>query len=84
MPDGWRAWQDDECATLVADDEIGALQVSASFKDSAVLDEDLLDFASEHLDSGRGAQLTRAGDSVGFEIEKHLPLRCIFGMSRCS
>ncbi len=40
-PEGWRAWHDAECATLVANDEIGALQISAAFKDSEVGDDDL-------------------------------------------
>jgi hypothetical protein len=66
LPDGWRAWHDDECATLVADDGIGVLQISAAFKDCDVLDSDLRDFAAEHLGTG-AIKPTRAGDFVGFE-----------------
>lgn len=29
MPDGWRAWHDDECATLVVPGEIDAFEISA-------------------------------------------------------
>jgi hypothetical protein len=40
VPEGWRAWQDEECATLVGPGGIGGLQISAYFKDSEVLDTD--------------------------------------------
>lgn len=68
VPDDWRAWHDEECATLVADDEIGALQISAAFKDSDVQASDLREFAAEHLEAGAKAKPTEAGDFVGFEI----------------
>ncbi|MHB0914766.1 MAG: hypothetical protein ACYC5A_04925 [Thermoleophilia bacterium] len=68
LPDGWRAWHDAECATLVANDEIGALQISAAFKDSEVVDADLSDFAAQHLEAGAKPRPTEAGDFVGFEI----------------
>ena len=68
VPAGWRAWHDEECATLAAVNEIGALQISASFKDGQVLDSDLADFASEHLQAGAIPREVRAGDFVGIEI----------------
>jgi len=68
VPDGWRAWHDKECATVVADDHIGALQISAAFKESDVVDADLREFAAEHLQAGAKAQRIEAGDFVGFEI----------------
>jgi len=68
VPDGWRAWHDDECATLVGAGEIGALQISAAFKDSEVVDTDLREFAAEHLEKGARLRATDAGDFVGFEI----------------
>ncbi|MBI2919483.1 MAG: hypothetical protein HYY18_00195 [Planctomycetes bacterium] len=68
VPDGWHARHDKECATLVADDEIGALQLSAAFKDSDVLAADLREFAAEHLDAGATAKPTQAGEFVGFEL----------------
>lgn len=67
-PKGWRARHDAGCATLVADDEIGALQISAAFKDTEVVDADLRDFAAEHLEAGAKPRPTEAGDFVGFEI----------------
>jgi hypothetical protein len=68
VPDLWRAWHDDECATLVACEEVGALQISVAFKESDVLDADLRDFAAEYLEAGAKARPTQAGDFVGFEI----------------
>ena len=68
VPSGWHAWHDPECATLVGDPEIGALQISAAFKDTPVLDEDLNEFAAELLAAGAKAQSVVAGDFVGFEI----------------
>lgn len=68
VPEGWRAWHDEECATLVGPGDLGALQVSAAFKGSEVLDEDLRDFASDHLAAGARAKAAEAGDYAGFEI----------------
>lgn len=51
-PAGWSAWHDAECATMAADPEVGALQISAAFKESDVSHEDLLDFATDHVNSG--------------------------------
>ena len=68
VPEGWRAQHEPACATLVGPDDIGAFQVSAYFRESDVLDGDLRDFASEHLDAGVQPTATRAGDFTGFEI----------------
>lgn len=68
VPDGWRASHDDGRATLIAPREVGALQISASFKDSEVVDADLRAFAADHLDAGATPLPTEAGEFVGFEI----------------
>lgn len=68
VPSGWRAWHDEECTTLVGPGGLGALQVSVAVKDSEVLDEDLRDFASEHLAAGAHAEAAEAGDYAGFEV----------------
>ncbi|MCK5943910.1 MAG: hypothetical protein KAI24_18140 [Planctomycetes bacterium] len=68
VPDGWEASHGEDCATLVGPTEVGALQISAAFKDSEVLDDDLRDFASEHLDAGATPHACSAGDFTGFEI----------------
>lgn len=68
VPTGWRAWHDEECSTLVGPGDVGALQVSAAFKDTEVVDQDLRDFAAEHLEAGAHAEAAEAGDYAGFEI----------------
>ena len=65
---GWHARHDRECATLVGDPEIGALQISAYFKDTPVLDRDLRELAAERLAANAKAQSVVAGVFVGFEI----------------
>ena len=64
-PLGWSAWHDAECATLAGEPEIGALQISAAFKESDVSHEDLLDFASDHIDAGARAAEVVAGTFQG-------------------
>lgn len=51
-PADWSAWHDAECVTMAADPEVGALQISAAFKESNVSHEDLLDLASDHINAG--------------------------------
>ena len=68
VSDGWEASHGEDCATLVGSAEVGALQISAAFKESEVLDDDLRDFASEHLNAGATPLACRAGDFAGFEI----------------
>jgi hypothetical protein len=63
---GWNAYHELECATLVHDPSGGALQISAAFKDSDVTDEDLLDFAAEHIESGRKGVQVQLGDFRGW------------------
>ena len=68
VPSAWKAWHDDECATLVDSDESGALQIGAAFKDSDVTDQDLRDFAAEHLEAGAVPVDVQLGEFRGFEI----------------
>ena len=51
-PPGWSAWHDEDCAAMEAEPAVGALQISAAFKDSEVSHEDLLDLASELIEEG--------------------------------
>lgn len=68
LPDGWSAQQDDDCVTLSADAPLGALQLSAYFKDTEVTDDDLREFASEASDAWAAAQPCEAGDFRGLEV----------------
>jgi hypothetical protein len=54
--------------TLLGDPEIGALQISAYFKDEQVETADLLDFAADHLERGAKPRDVEVGDFVGFVI----------------
>jgi hypothetical protein len=65
VPNGWTASHDTACATLVGSPAIGALQLSAAFKETPVLDEDLEDFAAEHLQAGATATRVVAGGLSG-------------------
>ncbi|MEQ8762774.1 MAG: hypothetical protein RL885_02525 [Planctomycetota bacterium] len=44
------------------------MQISAAFKDSNVVEADLLDFAAIHIEAGATPRPIQAGDFVGFEI----------------
>ena len=68
VPDGWEASHGEDCAALVGPSELGALQISAALKESEVLDDDLRDFASEHLNAGATPLECSAGDFTGFEV----------------
>ena len=68
IPDDWQGRHDPECATIRANHDIGALQISAAFKDSEVTDVDLRDFAAEHLEVGATPKAVQLGDFVGFVI----------------
>jgi len=52
VPDGWTVRDEDEVTTFEADPPVGALQVSAYAKDGPVTDEDLKEFAEEHITAG--------------------------------
>ena len=68
IADGWHGRHDPDCATIVAVPEVGALQISAFFNDSAVTDADLREFAAEHLEAGAISRKVTLGDFVGFTI----------------
>lgn len=68
VPDGWHARHDPECVTLESEPPVGALQISAAFKGAPVLDQDLRELASDHLEAGAVARAVVAGEFVGFEI----------------
>ena len=69
LPDGWSQSSDEECINLEGPRPIGALQISSYTKDAIVSEQDLADFAKEHLSAGaRPAQVT-FGDYTGFRID---------------
>ena len=68
IPEGWTGQHDPECATIVGDRDVGALQISVAFKDTVVFDTDLREFAEEHLEAGAKTRSVQLGDFVGFAI----------------
>jgi hypothetical protein len=67
-PSGWSAWHDDECSAMEAEPAVGALQISAAFKDSDVTHEDLMDLAAEHIDAGARTIDVVAGEFEGITL----------------
>ncbi|HEY6972465.1 MAG TPA: hypothetical protein VJA94_24870 [Candidatus Angelobacter sp.] len=54
LPNGWQGHQEPECATISREPRLGVLQVSAVKKpDGMVTDDDLRDFAEDHVVAGR-------------------------------
>ncbi len=66
--EGWRVWHDSDCAVLIPVRGVGALQVSVAFKQSQVVDADLLDFARDQVHSGVSLTPVRLGEFTGFEF----------------
>jgi hypothetical protein len=64
----WQARDDGDCVSIGHPDGLGALQVSAARKSTMVTDDDLADFAADHLDAGAKAIPTTLGDFNGLAI----------------
>ncbi len=68
IPDTWIGTHHAECVTLEAIKPVGALQISGHTKDSEVSDDDLRDFADEHLKAGARPVPANFGNYSGFSI----------------
>jgi hypothetical protein len=68
LPSDREAERDDACVTLERTRGVGALQIRGAQKDVDVTDDDLRDFASEHLDAGAVASATVCGRYSGFNL----------------
>lgn len=67
IPTGWHAEKDEVCTTFTSEPEIGALQVSSARNDiGPATDDDLLDFAREHIEAGAKLQATACGAFTGY------------------
>lgn len=70
LPDGWVGDQDDDCATIVSPEKIGALQISAyKNEETAVTEEDLQAFAEERLDASAVTEPVSLGTFDGLTID---------------
>ena len=68
LPRGWTAQDSEECTTFLGPRQIGALQVSAYQKDSAITDEDLVEFAGDDIANGATSSTAACGDFVGLHL----------------
>ena len=68
LPKGWHGRHDPECETICSDDAVGALQISCAYKEGRVRDDDLRDFAEEHLVAGAKTRKVEIGAFSGFEF----------------
>jgi hypothetical protein len=84
LPSGWTAESDDACVTIQGPGRVGTLQISGAQKDVHVTDDDLRDFASDHLEAGARPVVAACGDYSGFSLRygddgtywRHWYLRC--------
>ncbi len=95
VPEVWRYQLDENPVLLEGPEQIGALQISVAFKDDFVEDDDLRDFAKEHLEAGAIPQDfvsdTMRGFSLSFNIDgtywRHWYLRStrmmVYGTYNC-
>jgi hypothetical protein len=69
FPDEWSAKRDDDCTTITADPEVGALQISAARNDNGPATvEDLLEFAEDHVKAGAKLREVTLGMFSGFYL----------------
>jgi len=64
----WQASDDGDCLSIARLEGLGALQISAARKNTEVTDDDLADFAADHLDAGAIARPVTLGDFSGLAI----------------
>ena len=67
LPD-WTGEHDEDCSTIYHPEGVGALQISAFSKDGKVTDEDLKDFAQDHIEAGAKLSESNSGDFKGFTL----------------
>ena len=68
LPDGWTSEEAGDAVAVFRPDGVGALQISAHFRESLVSDEDLRELAEEHLRKGAAPKPVQLGAFVGFQI----------------
>ncbi len=67
LPDDWITEHDDTCASMFAESRVGALQICAARNSNGpATDDDIRDFAKEHLDAGALIKPVTCGSFTGF------------------
>lgn len=67
LPD-WIGEHEDECSLIYHPEGVGALQISAYTKATPVTDEDLREFAEEHIEAGAKLSPIQTGEFTGYTI----------------
>lgn len=65
----WETQSDEECETLFCPDGVGALQISSARKEGDVTDDDLNNFAADHLNTDTKTKPVILGDFSGIAIQ---------------
>jgi hypothetical protein len=74
LPSDWSAEAEPKCTAFFADSGGGALQLSAARNSiGPVTDDDLREFAAEHLDRGAPIKTISCGDFTGFYLHYSMP-----------
>jgi len=68
LPTGWQAEPTDECDSIFNPEGVGVLQVSAYSKETTVSEQDLIDLASEHIESGAKTKSIVLGEFSGITL----------------
>ena len=69
LPDDWTIEQDNTCITMFSESGFGALQISASCNNNgSATDDDLREFAQEHIDAGASLEPIICGEFTGFYL----------------
>jgi hypothetical protein len=70
LPSGWRGVEEPTCVTISRQPRLGILQVSAARKpEGVVTDQDLQDFAEEHVATGKTLVRVEYKAFSGFSID---------------
>ena len=68
LPNGWQTEEADRVVTIFRTDGVGALQVSAYFRNEPITDEHLRELAEDRLGAGAVPRPVQLGAFVGFQI----------------
>ena len=68
LPDDWNAEDEEDYVSLYHPDGVGALLISTFEHEQVVTDDDLEEFAADHIDSDVESEEVECGDFTGFSF----------------
>lgn len=68
LPLAWQGTHEEECDSIFNEDGVGVLQLSAYKKPSQVSEQDLEDFATEHIEAGAKTKFVEYGEFSGLTL----------------